>query len=232
MSNFKYTHDAIKTSHTIQSCGSGGYAYHLGKYGSVSSTYTFGPSFDNVTNISVEYNTRYDITTPAGTTIKGIGNGVFPQDPGSISSTSYDWYKWREPGARIGMGVGQGGSIMATDYAAAKALGYGVKGYYALKQSRLTTSSFNLHPRLTNLNTAKYDNLDQFNAGHRGTAFFSDEILQTGKIGTKDFNSIIFGPILKPNTIHFNKTIGGKDLSVGLNPWNNTIFHQGPDVFK
>lgn len=203
-----------------------GYSYHLGKDGSVSSTFTYGSSYDNVETFFQTYDTRQDIITPLGSVIKGKGNGVFPTYSGSITDASKarrQFYQWNDPGARIGMGVMQGSSIMASDYAGAKILGYGVKGYYTLSQSKLTTSSFNLHPRLTNLNTSKFNNKNQFDAMHRGTAFFSDEILQTGKIST-DFNSIF----LNRNTVNFKKNLGGKNLGIGINPFTKTIIHQGP----
>ncbi|WP_165024363.1 hypothetical protein [Dysgonomonas sp. ZJ279] len=90
-------------------------------------------------------------------------------------------------------------------------------------QQYLKRNNFNIHPRISN--PGWYDvarpRVGQLDAGHRGTTFLSNEILKTGKIGIKNYK-----------TVYFNKAIGDKYFSIGINPWTRTIFHEAPGFFK
>lgn len=164
-----------------------------------------------------------DIDTGVAT-IDGLGdrpftNGYIRETP----SLNTEEGAYANPSSHLAVSVLQAGEVALVDYAVAKAIGYGFKGYYALRQSSITAESFSLHPRLYNTS-----NRAQFDAGHRATTFVTDEVIQSGKVGIKDFNSVFFDN----HTLYFNKNIGGGDFSIGINPYTKTIFHQAPGVFK
>lgn len=56
---------------------------------------------------------------------------------------------------------------------------------------------------------------------HRAATFFRKEIITSGKVGFKNYK-----------TIYFNYTVGNRKFSIGVNPWNRKIFHEGPGTFK
>lgn len=139
---------------------------------------------------------------------------------GGEVSSSFEGYGFRN------YNQGTGGALMDPSFAIVisdigvglffKGLGIGAKYFL----SRTYNSVLKLHPRLTTLGTRGFGH-GQFDAAHRGTAFFQKEIFQKGSFGVKNYN-----------TIYFNHKIGTQNFSTGINPWNRTIFHQGPGIFK
>lgn len=86
----------------------------------------------------------------------------------------------------------------------------------------LKREHFKIHLRISNPGQHGVGILrqGQLDVGHRASTFFSTEVIQTGKIGIENYR-----------TIYFNKRIGNRDFSVGINPWTRTIFHEGPDIY-
>jgi len=90
-------------------------------------------------------------------------------------------------------------------------------------QGQLSRDLFDISYRITNpgkYGVARFGK-GQMDAGHRGSTFFSDEIIKTGDFGIRDYR-----------TIYFNKKFGDEYISVGINPWKRRIIHEGPGFFK
>lgn len=104
--------------------------------------------------------------------------------------------------------------------AASKAIGYTGLGYTKLGVKMFGDKFLKLHPRLTTPSIRGYG-FEQLDAGHRATTFFRSEIMVHGKAGVKNWK-----------TIYYNLNVNGQPLSIGINPWRRTIFHEGPGVFK
>jgi RHS repeat-associated protein len=106
---------------------------------------------------------------------------------------------------------------------AEKGIGFTGAAYFKIGTKILGEGFARIHPRLNTIGFADIRGMGfgQFDAGHRAAAFFRSEILNSGKLGVKNWK-----------TIYYNITIGGKDFSLGINPWTRTIFHEGPGVFR
>lgn len=176
-------------------------------------------SFQNMINAPVDYAKgmyNYATNTPASQQFSDLKRDI---------SNPHTW----EGAVAMGLGLYTGGRVIGglpkTN----------INISYLNPQRLLKREYFKLHPRITNprynykllydSKTQKMEfgfiNTDQMDIAHRAASFVSTDVMQTGNIGIKNYK-----------TIYFNKTYGNKTISVAINPWTRTIYHEGPGLFK
>lgn len=99
-----------------------------------------------------------------------------------------------------------------------RAIGYVGYGYVRIGMA-IGGEDFLVHA--AEINKVQRYGWRQFDAAHRGTAFFRTEIFQNGKWS-----------VISSNYLEINYHIGGKRLSIGMNPWIREITHEGPMTIK
>jgi hypothetical protein len=101
-----------------------------------------------------------------------------------------------------------------------KGVGYLGVGYTKVGVRVFGESFLQYNVRLTKIGIGGLGH-GQFDAAHRATTFLKSDILEAGKWGARNWN-----------TIYTNLEIGGKYFSIGINPWKREIYHMAPGFFK
>lgn len=101
-----------------------------------------------------------------------------------------------------------------------KTVGYTGLAYNKIGYKIMGESFYKLHPRITNIGPRGYGH-GQADVYHRTATFYRSEMLETGKFGVRNWN-----------TIYTNYKLGDHNYSIGINPWTRTIFHEGPSIMK